>query len=68
MTGEQLQGLLSRPVPLPAQEQRAALLREANPLRNSLLFTTTHFDQWSGVPYLPALHASNPRTTVGACE
>ena len=36
MTGEQLQGLLSRPVPLPAQEQRAALLREASQLHNCL--------------------------------
>ena len=28
MTGAQLQGMLSRPRPLPAQEQRAALLRQ----------------------------------------
>ena len=37
MTSGQLQGLLSRPVPLPAQEQRAGLLREANLLHACLL-------------------------------
>ena len=69
MTGERLQELLSRPVPLPGQEQRAALLREANPLRYRLLLKTTLFDQWSGVPWLPALHASIPEPPwVPVCD